>query len=91
MALSISSSDSNEKFSNLDKLSDETREIDATHNSTEDVSPGIQTTWHMAGELQALERDEQNGEKPANLESLGRTSLSKVSAVTLHLTRSWLC
>ncbi|KAJ6184417.1 hypothetical protein N7519_005718 [Penicillium mononematosum] len=68
MTLSTSSTDSNEKFSNLDKSSDETREIDATHNATEDVSPGIQTTWHMAGELQALkERDEQNGEKARKL------------------------
>ncbi|CAP95463.1 Brefeldin A resistance protein [Penicillium chrysogenum] len=68
MALSTSSTDSNiEDISNLEKLPDETREIEAQY-PTGDVFPGTQATWHMADELQALkERDEQNGEKARKL------------------------
>ena len=68
MALSTSSTDSNiEDISNLEKLPDESREIEAQY-PTGDVFPGTQATWHMADELQALkERDEQNGEKARKL------------------------
>jgi hypothetical protein len=69
MALSTSSTDSNwENFSNLEKLPDQTQDIDAADISTEEESPTTQTTWHMADELQTLkERDQQNGEKSRKL------------------------
>jgi hypothetical protein len=55
MALSTSSTDSNwENFSNLEKLPDQTQDIDAADISTEEESPTTQTTWHMADELQTL-------------------------------------